>query len=40
MAKVRGTLTLSETRGFLKALVSADTDEILGFTGLEQKLGS
>jgi pyruvate/2-oxoglutarate dehydrogenase complex dihydrolipoamide dehydrogenase (E3) component len=32
MAKVRRTATLSETRGFLKALISEENDEILGFT--------
>ena len=26
--------TLSETRGFMKALVSQDSDEILGFTAM------
>jgi pyruvate/2-oxoglutarate dehydrogenase complex dihydrolipoamide dehydrogenase (E3) component len=33
MAAVMRTSTLSETRGFLKALVEADGDRILGFTG-------
>ena len=33
MAAVMRTMTLSETRGFLKALVEADGDRILGFTG-------
>ena len=33
MATVLRTRTLSETRGFLKALVSAQDDRILGFTG-------
>jgi pyruvate/2-oxoglutarate dehydrogenase complex dihydrolipoamide dehydrogenase (E3) component len=33
MASVLRTRTLSETRGFLKALVSAKDDQILGFTG-------
>jgi pyruvate/2-oxoglutarate dehydrogenase complex dihydrolipoamide dehydrogenase (E3) component len=33
MATVLRTRTLSETRGFLKALVSAKDDQILGFTG-------
>jgi pyruvate/2-oxoglutarate dehydrogenase complex dihydrolipoamide dehydrogenase (E3) component len=33
MQAVLRTRTLSETRGFLKALVSATSDEILGFTG-------
>jgi pyruvate/2-oxoglutarate dehydrogenase complex dihydrolipoamide dehydrogenase (E3) component len=32
MAKVRRTVTISETRGFLKALISTESDEILGFT--------
>jgi pyruvate/2-oxoglutarate dehydrogenase complex dihydrolipoamide dehydrogenase (E3) component len=32
MAAVLRTRTLSETRGFLKALVAADRDQILGFT--------
>ena len=33
MAAVMRASTLSETRGFLKALVEADGDRILGFTG-------
>ena len=33
MGAVLRTRTLSETRGFLKALVSAEDDRILGFTG-------
>ena len=33
MAAVMRTSTLSETRGFLKALVEADGDRVLGFTG-------
>jgi pyruvate/2-oxoglutarate dehydrogenase complex dihydrolipoamide dehydrogenase (E3) component len=33
MAAVLRTRTLAETRGFLKALVSATDDQILGFTG-------
>lgn len=33
MAAVLRTRTLSETRGFLKVLVSAEDDRILGFTG-------
>jgi len=33
MASVLRTRTLSETRGFLKALISTMDDEILGFTG-------
>lgn len=32
MTKVRRTVTISETRGFMKALVSTESDEILGFT--------
>ena len=32
MAAVLRTRTLSETRGFMKALVESDTDRILGFT--------
>jgi len=39
MAKVRRAHTLSETRGFLKALVSAESDEILGFTALGTEAG-
>ena len=31
--------TLSETRGFMKALVSSDTDEILGFTAVGPHAG-
>jgi pyruvate/2-oxoglutarate dehydrogenase complex dihydrolipoamide dehydrogenase (E3) component len=34
MSAVRDRKRLSETRGFLKALVEADGDRILGFTGL------
>jgi len=37
--KVLRTRTLSETRGFLKVLVSADGDEILGFTGFVTQAG-
>ena len=33
MAAVLRTRTMSETRGFLKALVSTTDDQILGFTG-------
>jgi pyruvate/2-oxoglutarate dehydrogenase complex dihydrolipoamide dehydrogenase (E3) component len=33
------TRTLSETRGFLKALISADSDQILGFTALGPQAG-
>jgi pyruvate/2-oxoglutarate dehydrogenase complex dihydrolipoamide dehydrogenase (E3) component len=32
MAGVLRTRTLSETRGFMKMLIAADSDEILGFT--------
>jgi pyruvate/2-oxoglutarate dehydrogenase complex dihydrolipoamide dehydrogenase (E3) component len=31
--------TLSETRGFMKALVSKETDEILGFTAVGPHAG-
>ena len=34
MAAVMRATTLSETRGFLKALVEINTDRILGFTAL------
>ena len=33
------TRTLSETRGFLKALIAADSDRILGFTALGVQAG-
>jgi len=39
MAAVLRTRTLSETRGFMKALISADTDEILGFTSFGTEAG-
>ena len=39
MTKVRRTVTISETRGFLKALISADSDEILGFTAFGAEAG-
>lgn len=39
MAKVRRTATLSETRGFLKALISNESDEILGFTAFGTAAG-
>lgn len=39
MTKVRRTATTSETRGFLKALISADSDEILGFTAFGAEAG-
>jgi pyruvate/2-oxoglutarate dehydrogenase complex dihydrolipoamide dehydrogenase (E3) component len=39
IATVLRTQTLSETRGFLKSLVSADDDEILGFTAMGPQAG-
>ena len=39
MAKVRRTVTISETGGFLKALISTENDEILGFTGVGAEAG-
>lgn len=39
MTKVRRAHTLSETRGFLKALLGADSDEILGFTAFAADAG-
>jgi pyruvate/2-oxoglutarate dehydrogenase complex dihydrolipoamide dehydrogenase (E3) component len=39
MTKVRRTVTLSETRGFLKTLISAENDEILGFTAFGAEAG-
>lgn len=39
MSKIRRTVTISETRGFLKALISAESDEILGFTGFGAEAG-
>jgi pyruvate/2-oxoglutarate dehydrogenase complex dihydrolipoamide dehydrogenase (E3) component len=39
MAKVRRTVTLSETRGFLKAIISVENDEILGFTAFGADAG-
>ncbi len=39
MAAVLRTRTLSETRGFLKALVATDSDRILGFTALGAQAG-
>ena len=39
MAAVLRTRTLSETRGSMKALISADTDEILGFTAFGTQAG-
>lgn len=39
MAAVLRTHTTSETRGFMKVLVSSDSDEILGFTALGAQAG-
>ena len=39
MAAVMRATTMSETRGFLKALVEADGDRILGFTGFGVDVG-
>jgi pyruvate/2-oxoglutarate dehydrogenase complex dihydrolipoamide dehydrogenase (E3) component len=39
MAAVLRTRTLSETRGFLKALIGAESDEILGFSALGEQAG-
>jgi pyruvate/2-oxoglutarate dehydrogenase complex dihydrolipoamide dehydrogenase (E3) component len=39
IAAVLRTQTLSETTGLLKALVSAETDEILGFTAIGPQAG-
>ena len=39
MAAVLRTRTLSETRGFMKALISTEIDEILGFTALGTQAG-
>jgi pyruvate/2-oxoglutarate dehydrogenase complex dihydrolipoamide dehydrogenase (E3) component len=39
MAEVLRTQTLGETEGFLKALVSAESDEILGFTAIGNQAG-
>jgi len=39
MAAVLRTRTLSETRGSMKVLISADTDEILGFTAFGTQAG-
>ncbi len=39
MQAVFRALTLSETRGFMKALVSQETDEILGFTAVGPQAG-
>jgi pyruvate/2-oxoglutarate dehydrogenase complex dihydrolipoamide dehydrogenase (E3) component len=39
MADVLRTRTLSETRGFMKALIAADSDHILGFTAFGPEAG-
>jgi pyruvate/2-oxoglutarate dehydrogenase complex dihydrolipoamide dehydrogenase (E3) component len=39
MTKVRRAHTVSETRGFLKALISAESDEILGLTAFGTEAG-
>jgi pyruvate/2-oxoglutarate dehydrogenase complex dihydrolipoamide dehydrogenase (E3) component len=39
MTSVLRTRTLSEPRGFLKALIAADSDRILGFTALGAEAG-
>lgn len=39
MASVLRTRTLSETRGFLKALIATDSDRILGFTAFGAQAG-
>lgn len=39
MAKVLRTRTLSDTSGFMKALIAADSDRILGFTALGAEAG-
>ncbi len=39
MAAVLRTRAMSETRGFLKALVAATDDQILGFTGFGEGAG-
>ena len=39
MAAVLRTRTLSETEGFLKALIGAETDEILGFSAIGTQAG-
>ena len=39
MGSVLRTHTLGETRGFMKALVSAESDEILGFTAFGSSAG-
>ena len=39
MVSVLRTRTLSETRGFLKALIDTESDRILGFTALGVEAG-
>jgi pyruvate/2-oxoglutarate dehydrogenase complex dihydrolipoamide dehydrogenase (E3) component len=39
MANVFRAMTISETRGFLKALIERDGDRILGFTALGEEAG-
>lgn len=39
MNNVLRTRTLSETRGFMKALIEADGDRILGFTAFGESAG-
>lgn len=39
MSAVLRTRTLSEPRGFLKALIAADSDHLLGFTALGAEAG-
>jgi pyruvate/2-oxoglutarate dehydrogenase complex dihydrolipoamide dehydrogenase (E3) component len=39
MAAVLRTRTLSETKGFVKALIAAETDEILGFSAIGTQAG-
>lgn len=39
MAAVLRTRTLSETKGFVKALIAADTDQILGFSAIGTQAG-
>ena len=39
MAAVLRTQTLSETRGFMKALIESDGDRILGFTAFGVEAG-
>jgi pyruvate/2-oxoglutarate dehydrogenase complex dihydrolipoamide dehydrogenase (E3) component len=39
IAKVRRTVTISETRGFMKTLIGTESDEILGFTAFGTEAG-